>query len=68
MILKLPSLFHGLSDTQLFDDGQFFHVPFDDVIVDGLEGEEGVRRRNTLGPIYGNRYSFCDRVTKDIVC
>ena len=54
MILKVPSLFHPLADTQLFDDGHFFHVPFDDVIVDGLM--DAVVRRDTLGPVYGNRY------------
>ena len=54
MILKVPSLFHPLSDTQLFDDGQFFHVPFDDVLVDGMIDAVAVRRQ-TLGPIYGNR-------------
>ena len=53
MILKVPSLFHPLADTQLFDDGHFFHVPFDDVIVDGLDNV--VVRRDTLGPVYGNR-------------
>ena len=53
MILKVPSLFHPLADTQLFDDGHFFHVPFDDVIVDGLDN--AVVRRDTLGPVYGNR-------------
>ena len=53
MILRVPSLFHPLADTQLFDDGQFFHVPFDDVIVDGLDNV--VVRRDTLGPVYGNR-------------
>ena len=54
MILKVPSLFHPLADTQLFDDGHFFHVPFDDVIVDGLDNAVVVRR-DTLGPVYGNR-------------
>ena len=53
MILKVPSLFHPLADTQLFDDGHFFHVPFDDVIVDGLDNV--VVWRDTLGPVYGNR-------------
>ena len=57
MILKVPSLFHPLADTELFDDGHFFHVPFDDVIVDGLDADAAVVRRATLGPVYGNRFS-----------